>query len=81
MNTKYTWPKDRKIWRNSLFYGTTWKHSKQSRRHGGALVGLAPQTKLQDPQIEIWNIIKLEFLLDLNVKPPCTNVKPPPAQT
>jgi len=30
---------------------------KQSRRHGGALVGLAPQTKLQAPQIETWNTI------------------------
>ena len=29
----------------------------QSHRHGGALVGLAPQTKCQDPQTEIWNII------------------------
>ena len=29
----------------------------QSRRHGGTLVGLSPQTKLQTPQIEIWNII------------------------
>jgi len=25
----------------------------QSRRHGRALVGLAPQTKLQSPEIEI----------------------------
>ena len=29
----------------------------QSRLHGGALVGLAPQTKLQAPQIETWNTI------------------------
>jgi len=29
----------------------------QSRGHEGALVGLAPQTQLQDPQIEIWNTI------------------------
>jgi len=27
-------------------------HCKQSRRHGGNLVGLAPQKKLQAPQIE-----------------------------
>ena len=34
----------------------------QSRRHGEALVGLSPQTKLQAPQIEMWNTInKLSF--------------------
>jgi len=29
----------------------------QSRRYGGTLVGLAPQTKLQAPQTEIWNSV------------------------
>ena len=31
--------------------------SAQSRRHGGALVVLTPQKKLQAPQIETWNIV------------------------
>jgi len=29
----------------------------QPRRHGGSMVGLAPQTKYQAPQIVIWNTI------------------------
>ena len=33
------------------------KAANQSRRHGRDLVGLAPQTKLQAPQIEIWSPI------------------------
>jgi len=57
----------------------------QSRRHGGDLVGLAPQTNLEAPPN--WNMKhykSVEFLLDLNVKPPLqkcqaprTNLKPP----
>ena len=36
-----------------------------------------PQTKLQAPQIENMKHYKLvEFLSNLNVNPPCTNVKP-----
>jgi len=34
-----------------------WAGISQSRRHGGTLVSLAPQTKLQAPQIETWNTI------------------------
>jgi len=50
----------------------------QSRRHGEALVGLASQTKLQDPQIETWNTMnQWSFRQFLNVKPPRTNAKPP----
>ena len=33
------------------------KRTVQSRRYGVALAGLAPQTKLQAPQIEMWNTI------------------------
>jgi len=43
----------------------------QSRHHGGALVGLVPQTKLQAPPN--WNLkhYKLvEFSSNFNVKPP-----------
>jgi len=60
-----------------------WCH--QSRRHGGTLVGLAPQTKLQAHSN--WNMKHyelVEILSNLNVKPslherkpPRTNVKPP----
>ena len=50
----------------------------QSRLHGEALVGLAPQTKLQNPPN--WNVKhykQVEFLLFFfNVKPPRTNAKP-----
>ena len=49
----------------------------------GSLVGLSSQTKLQARSD--WNMkhyISVEFLSNLNVKPPpCTNVKPPPLLT
>jgi len=32
-------------------------HWDQSRRHGGAFGDLAPQTKLQAPEMEAWNTI------------------------
>jgi len=46
--------------------------------HGGALVGAAPQTKLQAPQN--WNVKTINkwiFGKFYNVKPPRTNAKPP----
>ena len=49
----------------------------QSRRHGGALVGLSPQTKLQALQMKMKHCKLVEDLSNLNVKPPRTNVKPP----
>ena len=42
------------IWKPS---SKTMSRSNQSRHRGVALVGLASQTKLQDPQIEKWNTI------------------------
>jgi len=53
--------------------------SLQSNKYGaqlspvstGALVGLAPQTKLQVPQIEIWNTINVYVLW---LTPHCFNV-------
>jgi len=50
----------------------------QSRRHGGALVGLAPQTKLQAPpnwnvkHCELWNFCQIWMSI-----PTCMNVKLP----
>ena len=43
----------------------------------GALVGLAPQTKLQAPKIEIWNTInQWNFCQIWLSSPACTNLKP-----
>jgi len=58
-----------------------WSTSSPFATRGGALVGLAPQTKLQAPPNRILKHYKLvEFLSNLNVNPLCTNVQPP-AQT
>ena len=55
--------------------------STQSRCHERDLVVLSPQTKLQAPQIEIWNTINQCNFYQISMSsPPCTNVKPP-AQT
>jgi len=44
----------------------------------GALVSLGPQTKLQaSPNWNMKHYKLVEFLSNLNVKHPCTNVKPP----
>jgi len=50
---------------------------KQSRGHGEAFGPLGPQTKLQAPQIEVWNIInRCSFIYIQNVKPRCKTVEP-----
>ena len=49
----------------------------QSRRHGGALVGLVTPNKATSPQSETWNTKLVDCFSNLNVKPPWTNVKPP----
>ena len=49
----------------------------ESCRHGGTLVGLAPQTKHQAPHWNLKFYKSMKFLSNFNVKPPCTNVKPP----
>jgi len=51
----------------------------QSRRHGGAFVGLASPNKT--PRPPNWNLEhykSVEFLSILNIKPPSINAKPPP---
>ena len=43
----------------------------------GSFVGLSPQTKLQAPQIEIWNTVnQWSFFQFLECQVPCTNAKP-----
>jgi len=55
-----------------------WKGSFQSRRHGGALVGLSPQTKHQSSLIETWNTINHWSSVNFyNIKLPRTNANPP----
>ena len=52
---------------------TIWPcHFVPGRRHGGALLGLVPQTEICNT-INQWNFC--QFLMS---SPPCTNVKPPP---
>ena len=48
----------------------------------GALVGLAPQTMLQVPQMPIWNTVtQWSFIIFRMSSSPCTNVKPPQLKT
>jgi len=47
----------------SLFNFCPW--SAQSRRHGGALVGLVPPNKAPSPQVETWNTIKSVEILSI----------------
>jgi len=49
----------------------------QPRRHMGALVGLAPPNKAPCASKNMKHHKLVEFLSNLNVKPPRTNVKPP----
>ena len=42
----------------------------QSRRHGVALVGLAPQTEYQAPQMEIWNTINHWSFYQISISSP-----------
>jgi len=55
----------------------TWSEQ-QSRRHGELWWTYPPQTKLQAPQIEIWNTIsQWNFCQIWMSSPPCANVKTP----
>jgi len=71
------------LWRNAVWQSKRFEETlngilNQSRWHGRALVGLSPHTKLQSPPNLNKKHYKLvEFLSNLYVKPPCTNVKPP----
>jgi len=51
----------------------------QSRRHGGAFGGLAPQTKLQaTPPFETWNTLnRLSFCQFLECQDPAQTQSPP----
>ena len=48
-------------------------HSAQSRRHGGVLVGLDPQAKLQAPQIET----SVKFLSSFRISSPAAQTLSP----
>jgi len=51
----------------------------RSRRHGEAFGGLAPQTKLQAPQIETWNTInQLSVCQFLECQAPPAQTQSPP---
>jgi len=64
---------------DSSWYSCDTVRPRQSRRHDGVLVGLAPQTKYQAPLNGNMKHYKpLEFLSNFNIKPPRHKRKVPP---
>ena len=63
---------------STIFKSGLWLTSRQSRRHMGALVGLASPNIAPSPQNRNMKHYKLvEFLSNLNVKPPLQQRKAP----